>query len=83
VRSPVVERDPLCVTAAIPLEPGLDLQLAPVLNDRVGSDLRRGTDDPVPNVLAEIMLQLLDALGQSPIRGDDNINGRSARPGGG
>lgn len=64
---PIVECDPLCVTAAIPVEPGLDLHLAPVVDSHTGVDLRRGADDPRPGVGAEIPLQLLDAFGQSPI----------------
>lgn len=73
-RGPIVKRDPLCITAAVPVEPGLDFQLAPVVDGRIGINLRRRSDDPVPNVSTEIALKLFDALGKSPIRRDDNID---------
>jgi hypothetical protein len=73
-RGPIVKRDPFRVAAAIPIEPGLDFQLATLVDGRIGVDLRRRADDPVPSVIAEIPLQLLDAFGSSPIRRDDDID---------
>jgi hypothetical protein len=73
-RWPIVECDPLGFAVTIPIEPGLDLQLASVVDDHVGIDLRRRSDDPVPDVGAEIPLQLLDALGAPPIRRDDDVD---------
>lgn len=74
VRGPIVKRDPFRLATAIPIEPGLDFQVAPVVDGRIGINLRRRSDDPVPNVIAEIPLQLLDAFGSSPIRRDDDVD---------
>jgi hypothetical protein len=55
----------------------ISLPAASLLDVHIRVELRRGPDDPVPDVFAEMPLQLLDALGQSPIRGDDDLD----RPG--
>ena len=47
VRGPIVKCDPLCVTAAVSIEPGLDLQLPSVSGDQIWVNLRRRSDDPV------------------------------------
>ncbi len=73
-RGPIVKRDPFSVAAASPIEPGLDFQQAPVVDDPIGINLWRRSDDPMPDVSTEIALQLLDALGQSPILRDDDVD---------
>jgi hypothetical protein len=71
---PIVKRDPLCATAAVPVEPSLDLQLPSVSDDQIRVNLRRRSDDPMLDVSAEIPLQLFDALGSPPIRRDDDVD---------
>ena len=50
IQGPIVECDPLGVTATVSIEPSLNFQLAPVANDHIGVDLRRRSDDPVPDI---------------------------------
>jgi hypothetical protein len=45
-----------------------------LLKHYTGVNLRRRSDDPMSDVSAEVALQLLDALGQPPIRRDDDID---------
>ena len=73
-RWPIVKCDPLGFAATVPIEPSLDLQLTPVVDDDMGIDLRRRSDDSMPDVSAEIPLQLLDAFGSPPIRRDDDVD---------
>jgi hypothetical protein len=71
---PIVKCDPFRVAAAIPIEPSLDFQLAPVVDHYMGGNLRRRSDDPMLDVGTEIPLQLLDAFGSPPIRRDDDVD---------
>ena len=73
VRGPIVKRDPFRVTAAIPIEPGLDFQLATVVDHYTGVNLRRRPNDSMLDFGTEIPLQLLDAFGSPPIRRDDDV----------